>query len=111
MRPLFSSPTFRRQSGLEMLGINTCLGSLRLSHLRSLWAVDLYELGLGWTSSEGEEPRALSDVSTDRLGPDLRLLRLSLLFRFFDYPCFLCFHFAFLLGTQFNIAYCYSISK
>ena len=37
------------------------------SHLRSLWPVYPYELGLCRASGEGEEPRALSDVRTSGL--------------------------------------------
>lgn len=55
----FSGPTLRCQSRLEVFRINSRLGSLLPSHLRSLRLVHLYELPLCWASGEGEEPSAL----------------------------------------------------
>ena len=60
---------------LEVFGINTRLGSLLPSHIRSVWPVHLYELRLRWPSSESKEPRALGDMRTSCLGPHLRWLR------------------------------------
>jgi len=46
-------------------------------------------LGYPLSSGKRKEPCALCDVRPGRLGPRLRLLRLSLFFRFLDYLCFL----------------------
>ena len=58
---------------LEVLGVNTCLGSLFPSHLRSLRSVHFYELRFGWASGEGKEVRALSDVRASDLATRVSL--------------------------------------
>ena len=53
---------FRLERLLEVLGVNTCLGSLFPSHLRPLPSAHSHELRFGRASGKGEEPRALGDV-------------------------------------------------
>src|SRR5271169_3314072 len=90
-------PSFRRQSGLKVLRVNTRFGSLIPGHLRSLRSVHLYELRLCGASGESKEACALSDVRTSDFGPRLRLLRLGE----FLCPCsFLRFHLEFLLWNS-----------
>jgi hypothetical protein len=87
---------------LEVLGVNTRLGTLRPGHLRPLGSVHLDELGPGWASGKGEESRTLSDVRTSSFGPHLRFFAGFL--AFFAAFAFFVFILSSSFGTRLIIA-------
>jgi len=85
---------------LEVFGVNTRFGPLRLSHRRSLRSLLLNEIGFGRASGKNIQPRTFRAVGTSRLDLNVRLVG-----AFRRSSCCLSFlrlHFAFLLW---NAAY------